>query len=68
MVRELTPCEQDSRKITEMFLLYFFPLEIMSKWVSGTFSFFLVLFLTWCVFYYRCISHIAVGAECIIVP
>lgn len=45
MVRELTPCEQDSRKITEMFLLfYFFPLEIMSKWVSGTFSFFLVLF------------------------
>lgn len=41
MVRELTACEQDSGMIIEMFLLFFFPLEIMSRnGLLGPFLFF----------------------------
>lgn len=68
MVRELMACQQDSGMIIEMFLLfYFFPLEIMSRnGFLGPFLFFLFSFLTWCVLFHRCILHIAVGSECII--
>lgn len=46
MVRELIACQQDSGMIIEMFSsILFFPVRNhVQKWVSGTFSFFLVLF------------------------
>ena len=56
MVRELIPCEQDSGTITEMFLLFFFPLEIMSRnGFLGPFLFF--SFLTWCVLFQMHFTH-----------